>query len=289
MAEQKKIKEDIAINKDFDLLTRSYQEHAISQINMARFSVLYSREFAEQIINIFSDVKSSYKRGVIKKRIKKIIKKNGKNVWILISANNKLYGDIIQKSCQFFVSNIKKADPSKIDIIVIGKQGKNYLDRAVLNINYEYFEIPDTNTTVDYLKKVSVKLISYENVYVVYGKFNNLVSQAPVQVALSGEIDDGGKNEEPEAGKKQSFLFEPTIEEILAFFENQILSLLLNQTVQETQLARFASRINAMETAQINIQKQLEKLVHQKKRLKVMEMNKKQSALLAGKSLWGSN
>jgi ATP synthase F1 gamma subunit len=285
MADKKTLKEDIAINKDFDLLTRSYQEHAVGQINFARFSVLYSREFSKDLAEIFENVRYSYKSLDVQKGIKKVIKKNKRDVWILISSNNKLYGGIVMDSFNLFKERLKSANLAKIDLIIIGKQGKIFMDDLNLKIPYEYFELPDTNVTVDYLKKISEKLIYYENVYVFYGKFNNLVSQTAVQVAISGEmsIDD------PKAQathRKIKFLFEPSIEEILSFFENQILQLLLNQTVQEAQLARFASRINAMEAAQINIKKQLSMLTRDEKRYKIIDMNKKQSELLAGRRLW---
>jgi ATP synthase F1 gamma subunit len=285
MADKKTLKEDIAINKDFDLLTRSYQEHAVGQINFARFSVLYSREFSKELAEIFENVRYSYKSLDVQKGIKKVIKKNKRDVWILISSNNKLYGGIVMDSFNLFRERIKTANLAKTDLIIIGKQGKIFMDELNLKIPYEYFELPDTNVTVDYLKKISEKLIFYENVYVFYGKFNNLVSQTAVQAAISGEmsLDD---QKTPSTNHKIKFLFEPSIEEILSFFENQILQLLLNQTVQEAQLARFASRINAMEAAQINIKKQLSMLTREEKRFKIIDMNKKQSELLAGRRLW---
>lgn len=285
MAEGKKLIEDIAINKDFDLLTRSYQEHAIGQINFARYSVLYARSFAEDLAQIFANVKTAYLRSVMTNNIKTVVKKNGKDLWILVAANNKLYGDIILRTTKLFITKAKQTDPKKVDLVVIGQQGKNVIDQSGLDRPYEYIEIPDTNVTADFLKKLTDKLLFYENIYVFYGRYNNLISQTPVQVALSGEIPDIDPKDAVEL-RKQSYLFEPTLEEILSFFENQILSLLLNQTVQEAQLARFASRINAMETAQTNIQKQLEALKRSEKLLRARNMSKEQTELLAGRALW---
>ncbi len=285
MAVDKKLQEDIAVNKDFDMLTRSYQEHALGQINFARFSVLYARGFSEDLGEIFANVKTSYLRGVMKKNIKNIVKKNGRDIWILITANNKLYGDITLKTARLFVSKVKENKSQKLDLVVIGRQGKSVVEKANIGRPFEFFDVPDTNVTVEFLKKISDKLLFYENIYVFYGRFDNLVSQTPVQVALTGVIPDIDPKDKKSL-QKENFLFEPSLEEILSFFENQILSLLFNQTVQEAQLARFASRINAMETAQINIQKQLERLKKQEKINKIMDMNKKQTELLAGRALW---
>lgn len=300
MAQAKQIKEDIATNNDFKLLTRSYQEHAIGQINNARHSVLSSRDFSTSLEEVFGDVKTSYKNRLIKKDMKNLVKKNGRDVWVLLTANNKLYGDLIRKVCQYFSSRVKESNPEKVDLIIIGRQGKDFFEGMNLKRPYKYFAVPDVNVTADILKDICANFISYENVYVFYGKFENLVEQTPTVVSLSGNyaVDDKSANsqttsiqnaqseEELHKNTKQSFIFEPTIEEILIFFEKQILSLLLNQTVQEAQLGRFASRINAMEIAQNNIQKQLALLQHREKRFKNMQNNKKQLELLAGRALW---
>lgn len=313
MAQQKQLREDIAINKDFKLLTRSYQEHAIGQINFARYSVIGSREFAQDLEEIFTNVKIAYKSKIIKKDLKNIVKKNGKDVWILITANNKLYGDLILKICQLFAGHVKMSSANKVDLVIIGKQGKNFIDLMNLKRPYKYYEVPDLNVTVEYLKEICANFLYYENVIVYYGKYNNLISQTPIISSIAGDMEeypdqqkDAAKpnDNRPVAGikqqfaekpisnasivdiKKKNYIFEPKIEDILVFFEKQILSILLNQTIQEAQLARFASRINAMEIAQNNIQTQLTKLKRKEKMFKNMEMNKKQLELLSGRTLW---
>ncbi len=294
MAQQKQLQEDIAINKDFKLLTRSYQEHAIEQINFARYSVLGSREFSGDLSDIFANVKSSYKNLLQRRNIKSIVKKNGRDAWVLITANNKLYGDLILKICQLFAENVKKSNPNKVDLIIIGRQGRNFFEELKTQRPYTYFEVPDFNVSADYMKEICQNFILYENIIVYYGRFNNIVSQAPIIVSLSGEITEGKDQENanvskiiPDAGqKKENFIFEPSLEEILIFFEKQVLSLLLNQAIQEAQLARYASRINAMEIAQTNIKKQLYRLKREEKMFKNMSMNKKQQELLAGRALW---
>lgn len=285
MAVDKILKEEIAVNQDLGLLTRSYQEHAIGQINFARFSVLYSRDFSQELEEIFSNVRTSYFKIVNTKTIKNVIKKNNKDIWIFVAANNKLYGEIILKTSKLFLTKLKDTDPKKVDIAILGRQGKNIIDQAHINRPYDYLDIPDTNVTAEMLKKLSDKLINYENIYVFFGRYDNLVTQTPVQVAISGNILTADIKD-TETQKKQSFLYEPKIEEILNYFENQILSLLFNQTVQEAQLARYASRINAMESAQTNINKQLQILIKQERMTKRMEMSKSQIQLLAGRSLW---
>ena len=284
MEQRAKLKEDIGLNKNLKLLTRAYQEHALQQISFARFTVLGTRDFSEQLKEIFFNVKSSYKRALAlaEQQGKNLSrKKNGKQVYVLITANNKLYGELIPKICQLFYKNAK--ENPKADLIIVGKQGKEFLTEAKLGRPYLYFNVPDTKVTMEFMQPLATKLLEYEGVTVFCGKFNNLVSQEPIKAFLTGDIilDKDRK------ASNDDYVFEPDLEEILTFFENQIFSLILNQTIQEAQLARFAARIQAMEAAQNNLQSWLKKLVNQERRLKAAENSKKQLAQIAGRSLWG--
>ena len=284
------LKEQISTSRNFKLLTRSYQEHAVEQISFARYSVVGSRDFSQDLIEVFYNVKTSYKRSLIKaiqkhysnKKLSLPNKKNGKEAIVLITANDNLYGDIIPKTCKLFYQRAKTSVPDRTDLIIIGRRGKDFIDQQNLPQKYQYMELPDTKITLEYLKPIAQKLITYQSVIVFYGKFNNILSQDAIQGYISGDLPQ----EKEGQTSKEDFLFEPSIEDILSFFETQIFSILLNQVVQEGQLARFASRINAMEQAQNNIQKELNILKNKQKLIKIMELNKKQLELLSGRALW---
>lgn len=295
MSQQKQIKEEIISNNNYKLLTRAYQEHAVAQMNFAKYSVFASRKFTDDLEEIFGNVKTSYKNIIAGKRMKNVVKRNGKKALILVTANRKLYGDLLLKICNLFLESVKSSDPNKVDIIIIGAEGKRFFDKQGINKSYEYYELSESKISLDFLKDVNKNLIYYEDVIVFYGKFNNLVTQTPVQASIAGGIPDSSIKEEVKPleelkdVKKHSFIFEPSILEILAFFENQVLSILLNQVVQESILARFASRIDAMEQAQQNIERHLKQLTRRERIVKNMDMNKKQLASLTGRSLWNRN
>ncbi|HZE87417.1 MAG TPA: FoF1 ATP synthase subunit gamma [Methylomirabilota bacterium] len=291
MQAYKKITEEITINEQLKMLTQAYQEHAIVQINFARYSVISSREFMEELDEIFFNVKTSYQtylEAIREKREAKTIRnlhKNGKDVLILLSSNGKFYGDLITKVCRLFA---EQAKTTKADLVIVGKEGKKFFEQTGIKKPFAYFEIPDTNVTLNMLKPLIHQIIVYQKVSIFYGKFDNIIIQEPVESSLSGDMPNMQKDEE-EKDKKANFLFEPTVEHIMEFFESQIFSLLLNQTVNEGKLARFASRVKAMELAQNNIQKQITFLTHRERRIKSMEMNKKQLQLFAGRRLWGKS
>ncbi len=268
------------------MLTQAYQEHALEQINFARYSVLSSREFMEELTEIFFNVKLSYESFLAtliqKDKAKQLakLKKNGKEVLVLVSANGKFYGDIINRTSRLFY---ERALTEHADLVIIGKDGKRFCEQAGLTKPYTYFELSDTAVSLELLKPIIQLLVPYEKVTVFYGKFDNIVLQEAVEASLSGDMPKDNKTTKP----RENFLFEPSIANVMEFFETQIFSLLLNQTMNDSKLARFASRVKAMESAQENLQKQLKILAHKELRFKASDINKKQLQLFAGRSLWG--
>ena len=287
MQAYRKIVDEININQQFKMLTQAYQEHAIVQINMARFSVLSSREFMDDLAEIFTNVKASYEKYLQRLSIKgkqehlDRVRKNGREVIILLSSNGKFYGDLVTKICRLFTEVAKQ---TTADLVIVGSEGKKFFDESHINKPYTYIDLPDTNINIETLKPLIHAIIDYQKATIFYGKFSNIILQTPAQASLSGDMPTSTKPKNADA--EEDFLFEPDVENVIEFFEGQIISMLLSQTVSEGKLARFASRIKAMEFAQNNLQKQLSILTSGEKRLKSMGMNKKQLQLFAGRALW---
>ncbi len=287
MQAYRKVVEDITLNQQFKMLTQAYQEHAIVQINLARYSVVSSREFMNELGEIFYNVKRSYDlylkslTGKEKELHQDKIKKNGKEVLILLSSNGKFYGDLVGKVCRLFA---KQAQESTADVVIVGSEGRKFYEATGVKKPFIYIELPDTAVSMQQLKTLITTIIPYQKATIFYGKFDNIITQEAQQTSLSGDLPAGLKLPE---GVVEDFLFEPTVEEVMEFFESQIISMLLSQTVSEGKLARFASRIKAMEFAQNNIIKQLGILNIRSRRLRSMAVNKKQLQLFAGRALWG--
>ncbi len=318
MSQFSKLKEEIVSSNDLKMLTQAYQEHAIEQINFARYSVLSSREFAEELEEIFYNVKTSYRSAMLemmKSRHTKfnplLTAKKQKEVLVLITANNILYGDIILKIFRNFYD---RARNTNADIVVIGKLGKRMFEASELHKPYMYFEIPDSKISFPILQPLIHALMPYEKVTVFHGKFNNIISQDAIAESLSGDLSDRSgdlsersadlskssgdlpdrENKSPDSPNQNisnnqeiDFLFEPSLENIVQFFETQIFSLLLSQSIHEAQLARYASRVQAMESARNKMEKWIDSLIKQERKLKALEINKKQMQLFAGRKLWG--
>ena len=294
MAQRKLVIEELAALNSLKDLAESYEEIAVVRMQKIKDSVLKTREFLASISDVYVDLKSSYGREIKEllskmkegdKHILPSLQKNGKNLLVYLASNGRLYGSVTQKTYRLFITAVKESEPTQTDIIIIGKAGKEMYENSGVNRPFEYFEIPDTTVEINHIKQLMKKFLVYESVNVFYGKFGNVVKQTPIATSISGNAIF--ETEAPEVvSREDRFIFEPTLEKILHFFETQIMANLFSQTLLENQLARHASRVSAMEEALIHIEEETKKLHREQTRMKHLSANKKQLETIGGLILW---
>lgn len=270
-------------------MVKSYEEIAASRIRRTRDSVLRDREFVNEIHDIYEQVIFSYKKQVEtlmkSKKVKDpskyaFINKNGKTLYIFISANTGLYGNLIKRTFDLF---LKTPKDESYDIAIIGKLGLTLWKESKLKQKYFYFDFPDQNVDEKGLEEILKFIISYQKTVVFYGEFQNFIKQNATFSDISGHaLTEKTENREP-----VKFFFEPSLEKILEFFEKQIFASIFEQTVRESQLAKIASRLTSLDSATENIDKQLISMKNQKNRITHQSQNRKQLETFSSSSLWG--
>jgi ATP synthase F1 gamma subunit len=290
MAQGKIVTEELAALNSIKDLAQSYEEIAVIRMQNIKDSVLKTRDFLAELSDVFVDLKSSYAREIRdliakqKKGDKTILtslQKNGKTLNVYLSSNGKLYGAVTQKTFRLFIQDMRKPDNAAADIVIIGSAGKEMFDTAGGGKQYQYFEIPDTTVDISHIKTLMQKFLLYEKVMIYYGKFGNVVQQTPIASSITGEAIFETENFTP-TPREDRFIFEPTLEKIFHFFETQIMANLFSQSLLENQLARHASRVNAMEEALGHIESESKKLNQQRTRIKHLLQNKKQLETISG-------
>ena len=284
----KQIKENLEATSTIKTITSIYQEIAHLRMNQIRQRVLSNREFIEELSWVYSRIKKSYisslkKRGKLKKKeLKKIsfIKRNRRSVAVFLSSNQFFYGTLI---LDIWHNLLNYLNDSKADLAVIGKTGRYLAERSGFGGRIFYFELDDDNPRREQMKKIMDFIKNYEEIIVFHGKFSTAISQKAVQDNISGGIT---LELEKELGKVKNYLFEPSPEDILELFENELISAFFNQAVLEHRLSRYAARMVAMYQATENAKKIKRKLKIKQKKLERQLLNKKQIELFAGFQLW---
>lgn len=317
MEEKKRILEELETINSLGEIAQAYEEISVVRMQKIRDAVLKADVFFSRLDTVYNDLKRSYRNQILELAKKKggskdmatqkvqTLAKNGRKAIVFVSANAKLYGEIVGKIFSSFYEQSSKEDA---DIVIVGRVGKELFENKSGSKKYQYFELSDQNVTYEDLSEIANKLLSYDRVTVYYGRFINLANQTPVFLNLSGDWQQEQQSNLPtpseetekpsntrpsqqESPKQQGkkFLFEPDLENILSFFESQIFTSLFQQTLQDSQLARHASRIVAMEKALENISQKQALLEMQGKRASNRLLNKKQLGTIAGISIWGDN
>ncbi len=288
MTSKKEVNSEIDYLMSLRAILETYEEIAASRMGRVRSSVLASRDFLFEINAIFQQVKSSYKDevGLLMKR-KKIhdpkeltfLNRNGKTLYVLISANTGFYGEIIRRTYNLFLENLKKEHI--LDVMIIGRLGYEFFESENINVPHAFFDFPDDRIDKDQLKKIVQTIIQYQKVLVFYEQFNNVVSQTPIITNITGDPLSYDKE-----GPKVKYFFEPTLEKIMIFFEKEIVASIFEQTILESELAKFAARMVALDASTDNTKTRLKQVLFQKDRLKHRQANKEQIEKFSSMMLW---
>ncbi len=268
-------------------LARVYETISTIKMQQIRESIIQSRSFVASLMDIFQSLQ--YADPEEKAQLEKeLLEQRGKDLkplaTVIITANAKFHGDILRKTFEYFISQYDK----KGDLFVIGKIGRELVQDYKADIIFKEFDISDINFTIQDLKPILFHLLQYKKIHVYYAVFKNLVEQVPTDTDIADilKLSPEELQKETDVENHPEFLFEPSGQEIAGFIHNSVIAMLLLQTVSETNLARLASRLNAMDALLQRIDADVKNLESRRRRAERHIENSKQSERLAGISLW---
>jgi ATP synthase F1 gamma subunit len=287
MINERALAEEIGRVSALQTLVRAYGEIAAIRMRKTRNSVLANRGFLDQLNGVFEDVRASYAQEVaaLAKRAKRpaqvtFLAHNGKTVSVFISANTGLYGEIVQSTLRLFIEEVKQ---NISEVTVVGRHGLSLFLAEEPNRPYSYFDLPDDRVESSDLEELIKHIVQYSEIHVFYGKFQSVITQRPEKLEVSAEIS----LTTPSRQKPRHYLFEPSLEGVLRFFETEIFATNFEQVIRESQLAKFASRVLAMDRADQNTKEEIKRLFFDKNRLKHRAINKKLLNAISSVVAWG--
>ena len=296
MKTKSQITDEYRTTSTIKTLLETYQEIAAIRMQKVRTSVLANREFLDELNGIYHQLRYSYETQLMEERANKkhkkkidtsIIKRNGKTIVVLMSSNTGLYGSIIVDIFRRFANylNTTKDNP---DVAIIGRRGLAQFREVFPNRKYAYFALEDHIVISKDISDIVDTLVEYEKVTVFHGKYESILTQIPVESNISGELpykaEEAAKYAKEEENIK--YLYEPSLEKILAFFETEIMASIFEQTVYESNLTKFAARMINLDSSIVNISDTLKKMNILRQQTKHRDFNKKQISTISGISLW---
>lgn len=287
MANSKKaIGADIDAMRSMKDFISVYEEIAANNMRRIRDAVIRRRDFLAELTNLYNEIKASYKKEVDILLSKKnprasdlaFLKKNGKTVSVFFSTNASFYGDIVKTTFALFKEHYER---EKSDVVVVGKVGKKFLDIYMPGVEYTYFDFPDMSMDMKLLKPVVLQVVAYEKIVIFHPKFETLARQTPTAFVISESTSSASANV-----VKNKYIFEPSLDRIIVYFEKEIFGSIFEQTMNESQLSKFASRMVTLDQATDNIKKRLSKLEFKQRLWQHQMKNKQQVNSMTGMLMW---
>lgn len=291
MISEQSVQQEIDQMQNLIVLVETYETIAGTSVRRIRNSVLANRAFHVGLNRMFREITTAYKKEVeyiMKKKkitnegMPSVMKHSKKMVLMLLSANTGLYGDLVGRTFTAFVTEVKR---TQADVVIIGRMGKMFFEDVMPGNPFTYFDFPDNTIAIANLKEITAFLEQYERAVAFYAVFKNLLTQQVRASIVSGAELPGEKTEEE--APSLPYFFEPSLEQVTLFFENEIFASLLEQIFQESRLAKLAARMVLLDRAIINIETGLRRTTLEKQRVHHRTANRELIDSLSGVALWG--
>lgn len=251
-------------------LVEIYEEIAAGHMQKIRADIVTSREFYDGLAKLSEEVGADFTN--------LRVVSNKPTVVVFISANAGMFGDIVNKIFFQFVEFVRG---NPYDVLVVGKWGEEMMREFAPDIVHKYVELADDKVDLEVLSHLMYDLFAYGKIIVYYGKFDSVVNQTPTSATISGQMLPANRPKKVE-NKSLRFLYEPTLERISEVFGNEIYASVFEQTLRESQLAKYASRLMHLDSALDRIDDTITDVVGAKRRVRKRLNDKKQLAIAIG-------
>jgi len=223
-------------------LTGVFESLASTQVAKIKSKVELSKEFFNLLWAKYSQIRLDPKSRITQRDRTD----NGRDVFVVISAEAGLSGDIDQRLIELVLQDY---DPKTTDLIVLGSHGAQQLEQRGISYS-RYFKVPESDGYVD-VEPVMEAIRPYRQVKIYYEEYLSLGVQGVKKMDLIQSIQTMSLSQEDnnEIISETDTIFEPSLEEIADTMELAMMNLAFSQAILESSLAQDASRFNAMAVA----------------------------------------
>lgn len=264
MQNLKQLKEEILEIETLKNISSALGEVATLKLRRNRQRIQKNIDFFREISNVYQQIKTAAQRS--KKELNRA-PKNGRTISVLLCSNYKFYGGLDRENVSFFVFNTAKY---RTDRLVIGKVGAERLLAIKYPEKFSRILFKKDIPTDSEFKLLKDFINPYSRILFFHSKFITVMDQQPVVTDISPQ-EVALKN----SSLSIDFMLEPEVDKMLSFFENQILGLLIDSIFLESEIARTASRMIAMDQAQLNADKLIKNENIQMLKLEKLNENRK--------------
>jgi F-type H+-transporting ATPase subunit gamma len=224
-------------------LTGIFEGLASMRIAQIKDQVLQSTKFYNELWAIYSQIRvgDQFSFG----REKSDNTAVDKELMIIITAEGSFSGDIDQKLVKLALKDYSK---DKNEVIVIGHHGAMQL--AQHQVTYKkYYKMPTRDKDIN-VSPVVDEIKKYKACKIYYQQYVSLMVQDVKRTELSNAIFERANDQDTkDTINDKTYIFEPSTFAVVAHLERSMMQITVSQLILESKLAQYASRFQAMTTA----------------------------------------
>lgn len=242
------IKQELTAIHTVEDLTEVFESIASLHIAKIRNRVVASKEFFAELWPIYRGLRVDPAQ-----RLRRQHAKNGRNVFVAITADSKLSGEADEQVIAQMLA--AHNDAKDTDILVIGSRGARQVELSGAKVA-GVFPLPPGDVSFS-VSDILQSLAQYDKIAVFYQTYESLRLQKIARIDLISAVRALGEDvgEEGETVSSRDYIFEPGLDEIANYMESVMMGVALIQIIMESKLAQYAGRFNAMSAAKRRAQK----------------------------------
>lgn len=249
----REIKRSLKSKQNMKQITKAMEMVAAAKLSRAQEAALSARPYTDKIREVVSSIAAgagSIRHPMLQSREVK------RTAYLIVTSDRGLAGgyniNVLRKLSNTIAEKHRSKD--EYEILVVGRKGSAYLTRRSMNIAEEVTGISDSPKYGD-IKPVAYKAVQgfeegrYDEVYIVYNRFINAISQIPTMKKLLPLSSDEF------TGSAAQYEYEPDAESVLSVLLPKYAETVVYSAILEGKASEFGARMTAMGNATKNATK----------------------------------
>lgn len=276
----RELKRKIKSTQNMKQITKAMEMIAAANLRKAQLAAESARPYADKMKEVISSIAAGTKDAIHPMLQKRPIRKTG---YLVITSDRGLAGGYNANILRMVMNNIRErhASPDEYVVFVIGRKGRDFFRKRNIPLADEVTGLPDSPRFAD-IKEIASKAVQYfadekyDQLYLVYNKFNSPISQTPVERQLLPLADVTSE------GPVTDYEYEPSAEEVLGVLLPKYAETLIYSALLEGKASEFGARMTAMGNATKNATDMISGLTLQYNRARQASITQEITEIVAG-------
>lgn len=276
------IKRQIKSTQSSKQITKAMEMVAVSKLRKAQENAESARPYADKMREVIASIAAGTTGIKHPMLMTREIKKTG---YLVMTSDRGLAGGYNANLLRMIANSIREKHKSEDEytIFVLGRKGRDFFRKRNFPIASEVIGVADTPVFAD-IKSIANEAVrnfengSYDELYVVYNQFINVLTQVPVSKRLLPLEDLQTSN----SGPTSSYEYEPSAEEVLEVLLPKYAETMIYSALMEAKASEFGARMTAMGSATKNADTLINSYTLQYNRARQAAITQEISEIVAG-------